>query len=136
MLEVYLDPCTVNSRKVLAGLDLLGTKYNLNHVDYFKSEQKSDWYTKINPHQTVPSAVDGDATITESNAILAYAADHGGKEEYYATDLKQRAVVNKWLLWEASVWFQTNYVYLVENVVKPLLGAQPDQSIIDGESEK
>ena len=136
MLEVYLDPCTVNSRKVLAGLDLLGTQFNLNKVDYFKSEQKSDWYTKINPHQTVPSAKDGDTTITESNAILQYAADHGGKHEHYPQDLKHRAMVNKWLLWEASVWFPTCYVYLVENVVKPLLGAEPDQSIIDGESEK
>jgi hypothetical protein len=25
-LSIYLDPCTVNSRKVLAGLDLMGTK--------------------------------------------------------------------------------------------------------------
>jgi hypothetical protein len=32
MLQIYLDPCTVNSRKVLAGLDLLGTQYNLNLV--------------------------------------------------------------------------------------------------------
>ena len=27
MLEVYLDPCTVNSRKVLAGLDLVGAPF-------------------------------------------------------------------------------------------------------------
>jgi hypothetical protein len=31
MLQIYLDPCTVNSRKVLAGLDLIGTQYNFNH---------------------------------------------------------------------------------------------------------
>jgi glutathione S-transferase len=136
MLEVYLDPCTVNSRKVLAGLDLMGVKYDLKKVDYFKSEQKSDWYSKINPHCTVPSAKDGDLTITESNAILQYAADHGGKHEYYPQDLKQRALVNKWLLWEASVWFPTCYVYLVEYVVKPLLGAQPDESVISAEAEK
>lgn len=136
MLEVYCDPCTVNSHKVLAGLDLLGTNFNFKKVDYFKSEQKSDWFTKISPHQTLPAATDGDCTITESNAIMQYAADHGGKHEYYPQDLKQRALVNKWLLWEASVWFGTCYVYLVENVVKPLLGAQPDQSIIDNESEK
>ena len=34
------------------------------------------------------------------------------------------------------MWFGTCYVYLIENVVKPLLGGQPDQSIIDGEAEK
>jgi hypothetical protein len=37
MLEIYLDPCTCNSRKVLAGLDLLGTQYHLNHVSYLEN---------------------------------------------------------------------------------------------------
>jgi len=46
VLQVYLDPITVNSRKVLAGLDLLGTEFNLNHVDckdmnsFFKTSLK------------------------------------------------------------------------------------------------
>jgi len=130
MLEVYLDPCTVNSRKVLAGLDLLGTQYHFNHVDYFAGAHKSPEYTKINPHKTVPCAVDGDCTITESNAILQYAADHGSNDRYYPKDLKKRADVNRWLLWEGSVWFQSCYVYLVEYVVKPLLKTDPDESVI------
>jgi glutathione S-transferase len=37
---------------------------------------------------------------------------------------------------EASVWFPSCYVYLVEHVVKPLMKAEPDQSIIDGEAPK
>lgn len=53
MLEVYLDPCTVNSRKVLAGLDLLGTEYHLNNVNYFTGEHKKPEYLKINPMGTV-----------------------------------------------------------------------------------
>lgn len=135
MLEIYLDPCTVNSRKVLAGLDLIGTKYTLHHVDYFTAQHKSEEYTKnINPSATVPGAADGDLRITESNAILQYAADLDGGSPTYPKDLKQRAMVNRWLLWEASVWFQSCYVYLVEFVVKPLLGAQPDQSVIDREA--
>lgn len=47
MLQVYLDPCTVNSRKVLAGLDLLGTQYELKHINYFTGEHKSPEYLKI-----------------------------------------------------------------------------------------
>ncbi|EMF08078.1 glutathione S-transferase [Sphaerulina musiva SO2202] len=136
-LQVYLDPCTVNSRKVLAGLDLMHVPYQFHHIDYFKAEQKSEAFTKINPHQTVPAATDGDLTLTESNAILMYAADLGGGDNSaYPKDLKLRADANRWLLWEASVWFQTNYVYLVENVVKPLLGASPDPSILDAEAPK
>ncbi|KAK4998930.1 hypothetical protein LTR66_001920 [Elasticomyces elasticus] len=134
-LEVYLDPCTVNSRKVLAGLGLLETQYHFNHVDYFAGAHKEKEYLKINPHATVPSAVDDDGpTITESNAILMYAADRDGGHSAYPKDLKQRSEVNRWLLWEASVWFSSCYIYLVEYVVKPLLKAEPDQSIIDTEA--
>ena len=133
MLEIYLDPATVNSRKVLAGLDLLGTPYHFNHVDYFAGAHKSPEYMKINPHGTVPSAVDGELNITESNAILQYAADLGDDSGsiYYPKDLKKRAEVNRWLLWEASVWFPSCYAYLIEYIVKPLLKAEPDQALID-----
>lgn len=41
MLQVYLDPCTVNSRKVLAGLDLIGLPYELRRVYYFSARTRS-----------------------------------------------------------------------------------------------
>tara|TARA_R110002060_G_scaffold61994_12_gene71416 strand:+ start:196 stop:345 length:150 start_codon:yes stop_codon:yes gene_type:complete len=47
MLEVYLDPCTVNSRKVLAGLDLMGVEYKMVHINFFTGEHKSPDYLKI-----------------------------------------------------------------------------------------
>ena len=130
MLQVYLDPCTVNCRKVLAGLDLLGTPHDVKHVDYFTGQHKSPEYLKINPSATIPAAVDGDLAITESNAILAYAGEHANGSAY-PNDPKKRAAINSWLLWESSAWFPSCYIYLVEYVVKPLLKAEPDQSIID-----
>lgn len=57
-------------------------------------------------------------------------------ESMYPKDLKQRALVNKWLLWEACQWFPSCYIYLVEYVVKPLLQSEPDQKVIDGEQER
>lgn len=134
--EVYLDPCTVNSRKVLAGLDYLGTQYHLSHIDYFTGAHKTPEYMRINPCGTVPSAVDGDTRITESNAILMYAADRDGGSAAYPKDLGKRAEVNRWLLWEASVWFHSCYAYLVENVVKPLINSVPDQSVLEAEAPK
>jgi len=130
MLQVYLDPCTVNSRKVLAGLDLLGAQYNLNHVDYFAGAHKGRDFLAINPNGAVPAAIDGDFALSESNAILQYAADLSGSNEYYPKDLKQRADINRWLLWEASTWFPSCYTFLVEYGVKPLLKAEPDEAII------
>ncbi|KAJ4993130.1 hypothetical protein SVAN01_01482 [Stagonosporopsis vannaccii] len=135
-IQVYCDPCTINSRKVLAGLQEIKADYNQNFISYFAGQHKSEEYKKINPHATLPAAIDGDLTITESNAILAYAADVYKAESLYPKDLKQRALVNKWLLWETSQWFPSCYVYLIENVAKPLLKSEPDQKVIDGESER
>lgn len=91
----------------------------------------------VNPSATVPAAVDGDLHLTESNAILQYAADLDGGSKLYPKDLKQRASVNRWLLWEASVFFPSCYVYLIENVVKPeVMGAPPDAATIEKEAPK
>ena len=136
-LVVYLDPVTINCRKVLSGLDLLKVPYETKHVDYFKGEQKSDDFTKVNPMQTIPAAVDGDLILTESNAILAYAGDLAKDESFYPKDLKKRADVNRWLLWEASAWFGNNYTYLIQNVVVPeLFKGEPDKSALEAEDPK
>jgi glutathione S-transferase len=129
MLQAYLDPCTVNSRKVLAGLELVGIPYELRHVDYFTGAHKKPEFLAINPNGAVPAVVDGDFALSESNAILQYTADLVGSEKHYPKDLKQRADINRWLLWEASTWFPSCYTYLVEYVVKPLLNrSQTKQS--------
>jgi len=134
MLQVYLDPCTVNSRKVLAGLNLSGIPYELRHVDYFSGAHKKPEFLAINPNGAVPAVVDGGLALSESNAILQYAADLGASEKYYPRELKQRADINRWLLWEASTWFPSCYTYLVEYVVKPLLKTEPDETIIEKEA--
>ena len=130
-MQIHADLITINCRKVLAGLDLIGAPYELVHVDCFKGEQKGEPYMAINPNASVPAMVDGDLVLWESNAILQYAADLVGNAARCPTDLRQRADVNRWLLWESSSWFPSCYVYLVENCVKPLLGGQPDATVLE-----
>ena len=80
-MEIIADPITVNCRKVLAGLKLIGADYTLTKVDYFKGEQKSPEVVAINPNATIPVMRDGDLVLWESNSILQYAADKVGKCE-------------------------------------------------------
>ncbi len=134
MLKVYADPITVNCRKTLAGLDLLGTPYKLAYVDYFGGAHKQPEFLAINPNAALPAAAEGDFTLTESNAILQYAADQGGADQYYPKDPRQRADIHRWMLWEAATWFPSCYTYLVEYVVKPLLKAEPDEAVIAKEA--
>ena len=135
-LVVYLDPFTINCRKVLAGLDMMGVPYEVKNISYLKGEHKEPDYLKVNPCATIPAATDGDGpAITESNAILMYAADldaSGHKE--YPKDGKLRAQVNRWLLWESSVWFASCYIYLIENVVNPLLGGKTNVAALAAEA--
>ena len=74
-MKLYYDPVTVNCRKVLAGLDLIGAAFNEEKVDYFGGGHTSPEYTAINPNQSLPTLVDDGFTVWESNAILQYAAD-------------------------------------------------------------
>ncbi|WP_416897072.1 MAG: glutathione S-transferase family protein [Minwuia sp.] len=134
-MEILADPITVNCRKVLAGLKMIGSDYTLTKVDYFQGEQKSPEYVAINPNASIPAMRDGDLVLWESNAILQYAADKAGNAGAYPTDLKTRADINRWLLWECGSWFPSCYVYLVENCVKPLLGAETDPAVLEGEAE-
>lgn len=135
-MEIYADPITVNSRKVIAGLKFLDVDFTLKHTDYFQGKQQSPEYMKINPNAALPSMIDDGLTLWESNAILQYAADKHNRSEAYPTELKKRADVNRWLLWESSSWFPSTYTYLVENCVKPLLEAETDQAVLDAEEPR
>lgn len=130
-MKLYFDPITVNCRKVLAGCDLVGAAYETKKVDYFAGGHKEAGFLKINPNAALPAMTDGDFVLWESNAILQYAADKVGAEKAYPRDPKIRADINRWHLWEASQWFSGCYVYLVENVVKPILGDKPDAAVLE-----
>ena len=130
-MKLYYDPITVNCRKVVAGLDLLGVEYEDVKVDYFAQGHKEPGFLAINPNGELPALVDGDLKLWESNAILVYGAELAAPTSAYPQDPKVRAGIQRWLLWESSKWFAGCYVYLVENVVKPILETEPDNAALE-----
>ncbi|WP_322095681.1 glutathione S-transferase family protein [Paraburkholderia bannensis] len=82
MIELYAF-ATPNSVKVTIALEELGIPYSLKAVDLRKAEQKSDWFTALNPNGKVPVIVDdaheSPLGLSESGAILVYLAEkhHG-----------------------------------------------------------
>ena len=130
-MKLYYDPITVNCRKVLAGFAFIGGSYESVKMDYFAGDHKKPDYVALNPNAAIPALVDGELTLWESNAILQYAADKFSAHQAYPTDIRIRADIHRWHLWEASSWFPACYVYLVENVVKPILGDTPDMQALE-----
>ena len=78
-MKLYYDPITVNCRKVVAGLDLIGASYDEERVNYFGGEHKLPAYMKINPNGELPALVDDDLVLWESNAIMVYACEKLGR---------------------------------------------------------
>jgi glutathione S-transferase len=130
-MKLYHDPITVNCRKVAAGFALMSVGFEKSHVNYLGGGHKAAEYLEINPNGFLPTLVDGDFKLWESNAILQYAAEKTEAFVYYPRELKKRADIHRWQFWEAAHWYPSCYVYLVENLVKPMMNTEPDQAAID-----
>ena len=87
-----------NVQKVLLLLEEMGADYD--REDYgrqFGNTDSADYLSK-NPTGKVPTLVDGDVVIWESNSILRYIAAKAGSP-LYPTDLAARSQVDRWMDW-------------------------------------
>jgi glutathione S-transferase len=71
-------------------------------VNLAAGEHRRPEFLKINPAGRVPVLVDNDFVLTESVAIVLYLAEKYLHKGLVPTDLKQRAQVNRWLLFTAT----------------------------------
>jgi glutathione S-transferase len=94
-LVLYDNRGSSNARKVRFLLGELGLDARL--VDVPLEEERPEWYRDIHPFATVPTLVDGDLVLVESNTILRYLADRAGRDDLYPRDPAARARVDQLL---------------------------------------
>jgi GST-like protein len=90
-----------NPMKVALMLEETGLPYESIPVDTRKGDQHKPEYLAINPNAKVPSIVDGDATVFDSNAILLYLGEKTGKF-MPANTPKAKGELYSWLMFVAS----------------------------------
>jgi glutathione S-transferase len=96
MLTLYGNPFSPNSRKVHWALEELGLPYEYKTLDLIRArEQKRESYLLLNPNGRVPTLVDDDFVLYESNAILWYVSDKFGAGRLVPEDLRERARVGQ-----------------------------------------
>jgi glutathione S-transferase len=83
-------------------LQELGVDFEPIRVNLLAGENRRPEFLKINPAGKLPVLVDGDLVLTESVAIVLYLADKYSNKGLIPTDLKERAQVNRWLLFAAT----------------------------------
>ena len=72
ILELYhnnMSSCAQKARVALAEKNL---EWKSHHLDLRAGDQQKPDYLKLNPKGVVPTLIDGDLVIRESNVILEY----------------------------------------------------------------
>ena len=98
MIELLGRATSGNVQKVIFLLEELGLPYE--RKDYGRQFQNTTTpeYSAMNPMQKVPTLVDGDTVVWQSNTILRYLANKT-KSPLYPADPAQRSQVERWMDW-------------------------------------
>lgn len=128
MYVLYHFPYSQHARRVVSLMVEAGLPYELRQVDMGKGEHQSAEYLAINPNHQVPTLIDGDIRIHESNAILRYLCVKHDLDTWYPKELRSRAKVEQWLDWNQCRMSPT-VVDIVLNSV--FLAPKGDRAAID-----
>jgi glutathione S-transferase len=107
MLTLYTTLLSANGRKPAALAHHLKLALDVRSVNVYAGEGRAAEYLTLNPFGKIPTLVDGDWVLWESNAILQYLWDAHGAAMLGPADARQRADVARWLFWESSHWQPT-----------------------------
>jgi glutathione S-transferase len=102
MLKLHGFPMSPNTRRALFALEEHGTAYELVTVDLMSGEQKSPAYLALNPTGRVPTLVDGDWHLWESNAILEYLAALYPEKALGPRSARETGEMARWMYMNAA----------------------------------
>ena len=102
-IQLYMDQ-SPHAWKVSVCLEELELPYELHHLRMALGEQKKPEYLKLNPNGKVPTLVDGELKLWESNAIMSYLATKADSDLWPKTNA--RYDIMRWMYWEGSHWAQ------------------------------
>ena len=100
MLKFYYNTAP-NPLKVALFLEEAELEYEPIPIDARRGDQHTIKYTAINPNAKIPSIVDGDVVVFDSNAILLYLAEKTGRFLPENNEIARGELLS-WLLFVAS----------------------------------
>ncbi|MDJ0789971.1 MAG: glutathione S-transferase family protein [Myxococcota bacterium] len=104
MATLHTTARSANGRKPLALVHHLDLAVEVREVDVYAGAGRDPAYLAVNPSGQVPTLIDGDLVLPESNAILIYLAEREPGAPLWSEDPARRAVIASWLFFEAAQW--------------------------------
>ena len=117
MFTIYSTSLSANGRKVLAACRQLHLEPEIRLVNVYRGEGRTPEYLAINPTGKIPTLVEGDFFLFESNAILQYLSEAHADFRLFSRNPQERAAIASWLFWEAAHWQPA-----LTTVLAPLVG--------------
>jgi glutathione S-transferase len=102
MLRILGRQSSSNVQKLTWLLSELSVEYQ--REDYggkFGGLDNPDYLAR-NPHGLIPTLIDGDFTLWESNSICRYLANQLGATSLYPSSPQSRALCERWMDWQLS----------------------------------
>jgi glutathione S-transferase len=101
MLKIYGRANSINVRKVLWAADEIGIAYSREDWGRGFQPLTNPAFLAINAMAKIPAIDDDGFVLSESNTILRYLAAKHGRTDLLPSDPKERAVIERWMDWQA-----------------------------------
>ncbi len=101
-MKIYGRITSSNVMKVLWAAAELGLEYERVDAGMAFGVVDTPEYRAMNPNGRVPTLVDGDLTLWESNAIVRYLAAKHDAGGLWPTDPATRADLDRWMDWQQT----------------------------------
>jgi glutathione S-transferase len=96
MLALYHNDMSLCAQKVRICLAEKGLEWDDRHIALRSGEHQKEWYRKLNRRAVVPTLIDGENVITESNVILEYLDERFPEPALSPKDPFGRAQMRLW----------------------------------------
>lgn len=99
MIQILGRPNSVNVQKVMWAAAEIGVSVNRHDIGGAFGGNDTSEYLSQNPNGRVPTLVDGDFVLWESNAIVRYLSENHGAAPWYPEASHDRALCGQWMDW-------------------------------------
>ena len=103
MLRILGRSNSSNVEKVVWCCDELGLDYDREDIGGPFGGNKEPEYLSLNPNATVPTMIEDDFVLWESNSIVRYLAEKHGRDPFYPSNSQTRASAGRWMDWQLAI---------------------------------
>jgi glutathione S-transferase len=103
MVKILGRGTSGNVQKVVWLMEELGQPYTREDYGRQFNNTQTEAYLALNPSGKVPTLVDGEVVVWESNTILRYlCSKSAGGEKLYPADPAARSLAERWMDWQLA----------------------------------